>query len=316
MACYARVNRSPLGACAITTTGFPIDRSCTAQLLGFRGLITNSYGAIASVDYLAEACSTLATAMLSLGRFVQEMLLWSTAEFGYVRLSDGYVQSSSIMPQKRNPVSLEHVRILASRALTEGQAVLASLHNTPYADMNDGEDSLQPLVALAFRDAERATTLLTGALSEATFNIARMRQRAGEHFLTVTELADTLVRAAGMSFHHAHATVSAAVRAADNDDTSVLATDVCARLAAEGVHLPLEQLVAALEPEHFIAVRTIPGGPAAVALNPELARAHIQRDHEQAWLHQEHTHLQYAADTLLETATSMAKRTTHQEHHS
>ena len=82
-ACYARVNRSPLGACAITTTGFAIDRAATAEMLGFRGLIVNSYGAIASVDYVAEACSLLATAMLSLGRFTQEMLLWSTYEFGF-----------------------------------------------------------------------------------------------------------------------------------------------------------------------------------------------------------------------------------------
>ena len=156
VACYGRVNRSPLGACAITTTGFPIDRHMTETLLGFRGLVVNSYGAIAAVDYVAEACSVLATAMLSLGRFTQDMLLWSTAEFGFLRLSDGYVQISSIMPQKRNPVPLEHARILASRALTEAQSVLGSLHNTPFADMNDGEDSLQPLVALAFTDGHRA----------------------------------------------------------------------------------------------------------------------------------------------------------------
>ncbi len=304
-ACYGRVNRSPLGACAITTTGFPIDRSCAAHLLGFRGLVVNSYGAIASVDYLAEACSVLATAMLSLGRFTQELLLWSTAEFDYLRLSDGYVQISSIMPQKRNPVPLEHVRILASRALTEAQAVLGSLHNTPFGDMNDSEDSLQPLVALAFRDAERATTLLHGALSEATFNVARMEQRAGESFLTTTELADTLVRQAGMSFHRAHSIVSASVRAASNDDPSRLAADVRVRLAEAGYDVALEDLRGALDPQRFIAVRTIPGGPASVALDPELARARSQLIDDQGWLDLERVHVSECRKTMLQRAHAL-----------
>ena len=303
LACYGRVNQSPLGACAITTTGFPIDRTRTAQLLGFRGLIVNSYGAIASVDYLAEACSALATAMLSLGRFTQETLLWSTAEFGYLRLSDGYVQRSSIMPQKRNPVPLEHVRVLASRALTEAQAVLGSLHNTPFADMNDSEDSLQPLVALAFRDAGRATMLLHGTLSEASFDLDRMRQRAGESFLTVSELADTLVREAGISFHRAHAIVSAAVCAANNDDPSALAADVQARLSEAGHQIAFEQLETALNPEHFIAVRIVPGGPAPPALDPELARARSQLISHQEWLDQERAHLSERKSTLVQMAS-------------
>jgi len=108
---FAQVNRSPLGACAITTTGFPIDRNATADLLGFQGLQVNSYGAIAAVDYLTESCAMLGVCMLNLGRLAQDLLQWSSVEFGYVRLSDGYVQISSIMPQKRNPVPLEHVRI-------------------------------------------------------------------------------------------------------------------------------------------------------------------------------------------------------------
>lgn len=309
-ACYTRVNRSPLGACAITTTGFPIDRDNTAKRLGFRGLITNSYGAIASVDYLAEACSTLATAMLSLGRFAQEMLLWSTAEFGFLRLSDGYVQISSIMPQKRNPVPLEHVRVLASRALTESQAVLGTLHNTPFADMNDSEDSLQPLVALAFADAQRATTLLAGALSEATFQTERMRERASRSFLTVTELADTLVRSTGISFHQAHSIVSAAVRRAANDDPHALAEDVHQQVTAAGLSIDAAELVRALDTEHFIAVRTIAGGPAPSALDPELERAESQLQHDVACIAVERAHLSRTAHALLADAQRLAEEAT------
>ena len=173
-AAYARLNRNPLGACAITTTGFAIDREMTGRLLGFEGLQVNSYGAIASVDYLTESASVLAVAMLSLGRFAQDLLLWSTVEFGYLRLSNAYVQISSIMPQKRNPVPLEHVRVLASRALFGAQGALGCLHNTPFADMNDAEDDLQPVVYGAFEDGLRSLTLLAGALGAAELNTARM----------------------------------------------------------------------------------------------------------------------------------------------
>jgi len=298
IACHGRVNRSPLGACAITTTGFAIDREYTAGLLGFRGLVVNSYGAIAAVDYVAEAVSVLATAMLSLGRFVQDMLLWSTAEFGYLRLSDGYVQISSIMPQKRNPVPLEHTRILASRALTEAQAVLGSLHNTPFADMNDAEDSLQPLVALAFTDARRALALLAGALAEASFDTERMRARAGGSFLPVTEVADTLVREGGISFQRAHAIVSAAVRSAPSDDLDALAADLYARLQGEQLSLSLAMLGEALDPGHFVAVRAVRGGPAAEALLPELERAERQLAEDGAWLSGERLYLTEAHRAL------------------
>lgn len=296
--CYARVNRNPLGACAITTTGFPIDRSQTEKLLGFRGLVTNSYGAIAAVDYIAEACSVLATAMLSLGRFIQDMLLWSTAEFNFLRLSDGYVQTSSIMPQKRNPVPLEHARILASRSLTEAQSVLGSLHNTPFADMNDGEDSLQPLVALAFTDGHRALMLLAGALAECSFNVEHMQSRAHGSFLTVTEVADTLVRDCGISFHQAHTIVAAAVKAAANDDSVALALELRRRAAAAGASISLEAIQQALDPRHFVSIRTVPGGPGAAALNPELQRAAQQITTDQAWYNAEVEHLASAQDAL------------------
>src|SRR6185295_10343512 len=107
-AAFESTNRNPLGACAITGTGFPIDRNLTSSLLGFSGPTCNTYGSIATVDYLLESTSATAVMLVGLGRFVQDMLLWSTAEFGYLRLGDGYVQGSSIMPQKRNPVALEH----------------------------------------------------------------------------------------------------------------------------------------------------------------------------------------------------------------
>jgi argininosuccinate lyase len=307
ISCYARVNRNPLGACAITTTGFPIDRLHTAELLGFRGLVVNSYGAIAAVDYVAEACSVLATAMLSLGRFAQDMLLWSTAEFGFLRLSDGYVQTSSIMPQKRNPVPLEHARILASRALTESQSVLGSLHNTPFADMNDGEDSLQPLVALAFADGQRALALMAGALSEASFDTARMNTRAHGSFLTVTEVADTLVRRLGISFHRAHTIVAASVKSAVTDDLELLAADLRAQVLADGIEISLDVLKTALDPENFVKVRKIEGGPAPAALDPELDRAEQALADDTGWCVAERAHLAATHEALMVASAELVR---------
>jgi argininosuccinate lyase len=281
---YARVNRNPLGACAITTTGFPIDRSFTAELLGFTRLQMNSYGAIAGVDYLVESCGVLATAMLSLGRFTQDLLLWSTVEFGYLRLSDAYVQISSIMPQKRNPVPLEHVRVLASRALVEAQGVVVSLHNTPFADMNDAEDDLQPLVYTAFDDAERSIRLLAGALEEAEFHTEKMAKAADGNFLPVTELADTLVRGTGMSFHAAHTIVSGAVRELRGIYDVHAMADIVERELGDSYAFSRDEILNALSAKNFVAVRKVPGGPAAEALGPEILRARDTLEVDAMWL--------------------------------
>ncbi|HEX7159525.1 MAG TPA: argininosuccinate lyase [Edaphobacter sp.] len=306
---YVRVNRSPLGACAITTTGFPIDRHYTADLLGFDGLQVNSYGAIASVDYLAESCSALATAMLSLGRFTQDLLFWSTAEFGYLRLSDAYVQVSSIMPQKRNPVPLEHVRILASRALTGAQGVLGCLHNTPFADMNDGEDELQPLVYAAFDDAERSVRLLAGTLDEAEFNTERMAKAADENFLPVTELADTLVRITGMSFQAAHSLVSRAVRELKGKYDAEAMVDIVEReLASGGYAVTREQIRESLEAQNFVDVRKVPGGPAAEVLEPEIQRARAQLADDERWLEERKTNWASARTRMKQECDALVRR--------
>src|SRR6185295_2691465 len=159
-AAYASTNRSPLGACAITGTGFPIDRTLTSDLLGFDEPTGNTYGSIATVDYLLESVAAAQVMLVGLGRVVQDLLLWSTREIGYLRLADGLVQGSSIMPQKRNPVALEHTRSIASKALGEEVAIVTAIHNTPLGDNVDTEDDLQPIVASMFRDAQRAVALI------------------------------------------------------------------------------------------------------------------------------------------------------------
>jgi len=281
-AAFARVNVSPLGAAAITTSGFPIDRHQTARLLGFEGLAENSYGAIAAIDYLTETAAVLAVAMANLGKLIQDFLLWSTREFGFLRLSDAYVQCSSIMPQKRNPVALEHSRILASRALGEAQAVLTCAHNTPFGDINDSEDDLQPLIFTMFADARRALTLVGGAIGSATVDCAHLARRAGKDFLTVTELADTLVRHEGLSFREAHDLVAEAVRASQQDDSAAVAAAL--KSLRPALRLTQEEIVKVLDPEYFVRVRNVVGGPAPEQTGAALARARETQIAMERWL--------------------------------
>ena len=272
-AAFNTVNRSPMGACAISTTGFPIDRDFTASLLGFDGLQLNSYGAIAATDYLTETAGAIATAMINLGRVTQDFLLWSTAEFGYLRLSDAWVQISSIMPQKRNPVPFEHVRVLSSKALAEAQGVFTALHNTPFGDINDAEDDLQPLVFSSTSDALRAIRLFAGVLGGCEVNVPRMAERSRSDFLTVTELADTLVRREGISFREAHGLVSAAVKSLRGHYSDTGMVDALTAIAP-GLRTSRADLLQALDPVHFVNIRAIPGGPAPSAVRSaiEIAR--------------------------------------------
>ncbi len=280
---FARVNLSPMGAAAITTSGFPIDRHETARLLGFEGIAENSYGAIAAIDYMTESASVIAVAMVSLGKLVQDLLLWCTREFCFLRLSDAFVQSSSIMPQKRNPVALEHSRILASRALGEAQAVLTCAHNTPFGDINDSEDDLQPLVFSMFADASRALRLLAGAMGAVEVDQVRMAQRAKEGFLTVTELADTLVRLEGISFREAHDVVAEAVQACGADD-DLAAIARALRRVRPGLGLTDAEILRALDPEHFVRIRNIAGGPAPEQTADALDRAREEQRRMEAWI--------------------------------
>ena len=289
---FGRVNLSPMGACAITTTGFPIDREFTAELLGFDGLAENSYGAIASIDYVTESAAAVAVALVNAGKLVQDLLLWSTREFRFVRLTDAYVQSSSIMPQKRNPVALEHARILASRALGEAQAVLTCAHNTPFGDINDSEDDLQPLVFTMFTDASRSLRLLAGLLRTAQVDRARLMRRAGADFMTVTELADTLVREAGLSFREAHTLVARAVSEAADDTPKAIA----AALLSQNPSLTIdaEVLERSLDPMHFVMVRRIVGGPSPEAVSASLARAKAEQSAMEAWIQARNSRLNAA----------------------
>jgi argininosuccinate lyase len=264
-AAYVSTNRNPLGACAITGTGFPIDRYRTSELLGFDGPTGNTFGSIATVDYLLESAAAATVTLVGVGRMVQDLLLWCTMEVGYLRLTEGFVQTSSIMPQKRNPVALEHARALCSKAFSQATAISLSVHNTPFGDIVDTEDDLQPLVANAFRDATRAVGLVAAAMADAEFNVPLMRERAGMNGVSITELADTLAREHGLAFRLGHAIAARMVkglRERAGEPVSTLLREASLELVGRAIEIDEPTLVKLLSPEHFIAVRRTLGGPA------------------------------------------------------
>jgi argininosuccinate lyase len=275
-AAYASTNRSPLGSCAITGTGFPIDRERTGALLGFDGPTGNTYGSIAAVDDLLESVAAAAVMLAGLGRVVQDLLLWCTTEFGYLRLSDGFVQSSSIMPQKRNPVALEHARAIASKALGQASAILLSVHNTPFGDIVDTEDDLQPLVASMFKDATRAVRLVAASMREASFDREKLASRAEQGWVTVTELADTLTRDHGIPFKTSHAVaakfVEGCVRNPAGSRADMLRHATSAVLG-RSVEMSDSDLERALSARNFVDVRRTPGGPAPAVTGPAIQQS-------------------------------------------
>jgi len=300
-AAFVSTNRNPLGACAITGTGFPIDRTLTSTLLGFDGPTGNTYGSIATTDYLLENVTATAVLLTGLGRFVQDMLLWSTAEFGYLRLGDGFVQGSSIMPQKRNPVAMEHARAIGSKALGQATGIMLCIHNTPFGDIVDTEDDLQPLVDKMFHDAARALTLVGAAMASAEFDRKKLEQRAGEGWITITELADTLVREHGLAFHTAHAIARRIVKTR-GEHPAAKVSDIIAEASQELCGAPIryteERVAEIMSPRHFVAVRTTHGGPAPEVTGAALDASRQVLAADRQWLADTRARLEAAAAEL------------------
>lgn len=284
---FENMNYCPLGACAITTTGFPISRTRTAELLGFTAPTVNSYASISSIDYFTEMLGATIALLVNVGKFAQEFLLMAMQEFDVIVLSDGYVQTSSIMPQKRNPVALEHVRAIASKGLGQALGVMTAVHNTPFGDINDSEDDIQPLIYNALRDADRAVTLLGSSLKTATFKIETLRRRAEENFITVTELADTIVRREKVSFRIAHKIVAQSVKAAlaagDESITHEVLQIAAREITGHDLSLSAEETAQAMSAENFVNIRKIYGGTAPEETRRALAVEKVEEQQDEKW---------------------------------
>ncbi len=272
------IDLCPMGAAAITTSGFPLDRHRMAELLGFAAPLENSYGCIASVDYVTAPYAAIKLMALHLGRVIQDLQFWSSFEVGQLYVPNAFVQISSIMPQKRNPVPIEHLRLLASRAAGRAETMISTMHNTPFTDMNDSEGEVQSAGYAAFESAERMLDLLAGLIAEVRIDATRVRRNIDASCITVTELADTLVREEGLSFRQAHEIAAHVGRAVTAQRASLSAAGFApfatAFRAAVGRASRIDDkgFATAVSPEHFVAIRARFGGPAPAVLEAALDR--------------------------------------------
>jgi len=210
----ARLNVSPLGAAALAGTSFPIDRAMTAQALGFDEPMANSLDAVSARDFVLEVLAAAAITATHLSRLAEEIVIWCSAEFGFVKLSDKFTTGSSIMPQKRNPDAAELVRAKTGRVAAAFQALLMVMKGLPLAYSKDMQEDKE----LTFDSLDTLSLMIaamTGMIDDLEPDAARMKAAAGRAFSTATDLADWLVRALGMPFREAHHVTGRIVRLAE-----------------------------------------------------------------------------------------------------
>jgi len=264
--CRRRVDTLPLGAGALAGAGFAVDRRFLARRLGFARLSTNSLDAVGDRDFIAEFLAAAAILATHLSRLGAEIVLWSTAEFGFVTLPDAFSTGSSMMPQKRNPDVAELMRAKAGRVFGALLALLTVLKDLPLAYNRDLQEDKAPLFDAA--DTLRITLEVAAAmLASLEWNSERMREAAGDDQLLATDLADMLVER-GVPFREAHDIVGRTVALARQRRCplrALAATD----LARISPHLTVA-LVARLTPQASIARRRVIGGTAPTEVGRRL----------------------------------------------
>ena len=274
---YRIVDLSPMGAAAITTSGFPTDRARIAELLGFAAPLQNSYSCIAGVDYITSTYSAIELMFLHLGRPIQDFQVWTSFEVGQIYVPNSLVQISSIMPQKRNPVPIEHLRHLASQTCGRAHSMLTVMHNTPFTDMNDSEGETQSMGYQAFDSACRVLDLLAALVAQIRIDPARVRANISRSCITITELADSLVRREGLSFREGHEIAAAVARAVVAMGGDLVAdgykpfTGAFEKATGRKSALDEASFAEIVSPEYFVAVRTRYGGPAPEPLGAAIA---------------------------------------------
>lgn len=218
----------PLGAAALAGTGYKIDREATAHALGFHAPASNSLDAVGSRDFALAALSNLSIAITHLSRLAEEIVLWTSPQFGFARLSDAWSTGSSIMPQKRNPDAAELIRAKAARIGADFAALNAIVQKLPLAYAKDLQED-KTLTFSAFDDFALSVTAMIGMIETIRFNRETMRAAAAKGYSTATDLADWLVRELKVPFREAHEITGKIVRRAEDSGVAELA------------HLPLSE---------------------------------------------------------------------------
>jgi argininosuccinate lyase len=265
-----RLNECPLGAAALAGTSFPIDRHATAAALGFAAPMANSIDAVADRDFALEFLAAAAIAATHLSRLAEELVLWSTPQFAFIKMAEEFSSGSSIMPQKRNPDAAELVRAKAGRVIGDLSTLLIVLKGLPLAYGKDLQEDKEPVF-----DAADSLALCLAAMaamiSGMTVDRARLVAAAGVGHTTATDLADWLVRRLGVPFREAHRTASQAVRRAEQRGVGLAELEL-EELRALEPRITAE-VFEVLSVERAVASRTSFGGTAPVRVRAAIQAA-------------------------------------------
>ena len=274
---YKRVDMSPLGSAALTTTSFPINREMTRELLGFNQLLENSIDAVSSRDFMAETVFSLVLLTSTLSKICEEMILWSTYEFGMIEISNKFSSTSSIMPQKKNPDVAEVARAKTAAVQGELMTILTILKSLPQSYNRDLQE-VTPHMWNAVDTSHLMLNITREMLFTAEFKQERGKELAQGNFSTATELADLMVKEKNLPFRIAHQIVGRTVtKALDNGikpkeiDTQFL-DEISLELIGKPLKLNEELVKKALDPYNVIKTRKIIGGP-----SPEVVKEAISK---------------------------------------
>ncbi len=272
---YTRVNLSPLGAGALATTSFPINRDRTAELLGFSGLLENSIDAVGSRDFITETVAALSLIAVNLSRFAEDLIIWSSPDFGVVELPDEFTSTSSIMPQKKNPEVLEVIRARASHVLGNLVAVtvaVKSLPSTYNLDFQEITPKLWDSIEIVRASLDMVHKLLPKL--KVTTDVSA---KASASFVAATELANLLVRKYNVPFRTAHKIVGALVKSLLEakltfaDATPKLLQKVASDAAGIKLSVKAEDITGLVDPLKLVETHNVKGGPAPVEVKRALA---------------------------------------------
>jgi argininosuccinate lyase len=267
LAAAKRMNLSPLGSGALLATTYNIDRQATARELGFDGITRNSMDAVGDRDFLVETVAALVNCAVHLSRISEELVLWSSQEFGFIQMSDAFTTGSSMMPQKKNPDMAELVRGKCGRVVGDLVALIVLLKGLPLAYNRDLQEDKPPTFD-AFDTVDASLEILAGSIATARFNRECMRAALDRGFIDATELADYLA-ARGVPFRQAHEIAGRLVRYA-SEQKRTLAQLTLDELKSEHA-LFSRDVYRALDPETAVERRRIPGGPARAKVKKEVA---------------------------------------------
>jgi argininosuccinate lyase len=308
---YARLNVSPMGSAALGGTSVPVDRAFVSRVLGFRGATTNAMDAVASRDFALEALSCATMVMIDVSRMAEEQILWSSREFGFVELADEYSASSSIMPQKKNPVVAEVARAKAGSVigrLVSACSILKSLPNAYNLDLQE----VTPHLWSALDDTIDSVRLLGRSFATAEFNRKRILESVRGDYSTATALADYLTRERSLSFRESHALVGELVRYSAESGTPLeqaAATKLpeLSRRAGRRVAIDAKEAQAVLDPRGFLDGIATEGGANPKFIPKEIRRRSGLLEKDRARLKAERSSLESSARELIRVSRSIAK---------